>query len=87
MSDLRKTIGIIGTLLLSIFKVRGNKEELLVSRLSERETQVCDMMLKIHTTKSISLVLSLSESTIITYKKEHLKILNINQKYELVKFI
>ncbi len=91
LSDLRKAIGIIGALLLGHFQVerkqRGIVRSLLVSGLSEREAQVCDMMLKGHTAKSISLKLGVSESTIVTYKKRAFEKLNINLKSELVKFI
>jgi len=91
LDDLRKAIEIIGTLLLKHFqserKQRGVVKSLLVSGLSEREAQVCEMILKGHTAKSISLTLKVSESTIVTYKKRAFTKLNINLKSELVKFI
>jgi len=91
LDELKKAIEIIGALLLKHFqskrKQRGVVKSLLVSGSSERKAQVCDMMLKGHTAKSISVTLKVSESTIVTYKKRAFAKLNINLKYELVKFI
>ena len=91
LNDLSKVSGIVGALLLKHFqgerKQRGTVRSLLISGLSEREAQVCDMMLKGHTAKSISIELGVSESTIITYKKRAFEKLNINLKSELIKFV
>ena len=82
---------LIGSLLLKHFrderKQRGTVNSLLISGLSEREAQICNLILKGHTAKSISNELKLCESTVITYKKRAFGKLKINRKSELVRFV
>lgn len=91
LNSLKQLSSLIGSLLLKHFRDersrRGGIKSLLASGLSEREAQICNMMLQGHTAKSIGINLSLSESTVITYKKRAFAKLKINRKSELVKFI
>lgn len=91
LDALRQASPLIGSLLLKHFrderKQRGVVKSLLSSGLSEREAQICNMILQGHTAKSISLELELSESTVITYKKRAFKKLKITRKSELVGFV
>ncbi|WP_290704843.1 helix-turn-helix transcriptional regulator [Amphritea sp.] len=91
LDSLKLISSLIGSLLLKHFrderKQRGVIKSLLASGLSEREAQICNMILKGHTAKSIGNELGLSESTITTYKKRAFKKLQINRKSELVRFV
>lgn len=91
LDSLKLISSLIGSLLLKHFrderKQRGVIQSLLASGLSEREAQICNMMLGGHTAKSIGIELDLSESTVITYKKRAFKKLKINRKSELVRFV
>lgn len=91
LDSLKSISSLIGSLLLKHFrderKQRGTIKSLLASGLSERESQICNMILQGHTAKSIGNHLELSESTVITYKKRAFKKLRINRKSELVRFI
>ncbi|MBN0987613.1 helix-turn-helix domain-containing protein [Amphritea pacifica] len=91
LDSLKQVSSLIGSLLLKHFrderKQRGVIKSLLVSGLSEREAQICDMILQGHTAKSTGNELGLSESTIITYKKRAFKKLKICRKSELVRFV
>lgn len=82
---------LVGSLLLKHFrderKQRGVIKSLLVSGLSQREAQICNMILKGHTAKSMGDELELSESTIITYKKRAFNKLNITRKSDLTRFV
>lgn len=88
---LKQLSPLIGSLLLKHFrderKQRGVVKSLLAAGLSEREAQICNMMLKGHTAKSIGNELELSESSVITYKKRAFKKLSINRKSDLVRFV
>jgi len=88
---LQQASTLIGSLLLKHFreerKQRGGIHSLSISGLSEREAQICHMMLQGHTAKSIGNQLGLQESTVITYKKRAFKKLKIYRKSELVRFI
>ncbi len=89
--DLKQASTLIGSLLLKHFRderqKRGVIKSLLISGLSEREAQICNMILQGHTAKSIGIELELSESTVITYKKRAFGKLKINRKSELVRFV
>ncbi|GGK65372.1 helix-turn-helix transcriptional regulator [Amphritea balenae] len=91
LNSLKQASSLIGSLLLKHFrderKQRGVIKSLLASGLSEREAQICNMILQGHTAKSICNELQLSESTVTTYKKRAFKKLKINRKSELVRFI
>ncbi|WP_417227214.1 helix-turn-helix transcriptional regulator [Amphritea sp.] len=91
LNALKQSSSLMGSLLLKHFrderKRRGVVKSLLASGLSEREAQICNMILKGHTAKSIGNDLALSESTVITYKKRAFDKLKINRKSELVKFV
>jgi len=91
LDSLKQMSPLIGSLLLKHFrderKHRGAIRSLLASGLSEREAQICNMMLGGHTAKSIGNSLGLSESTVITYKKRAFSKLKINRKSELVRFV
>lgn len=91
LDALKQISSLIGSLLLKHFrderKRRGVIKSLLASGLSEREAQICNMILKGHTAKSIGIDLGLSESTVITYKKRAFEKLKINRKSELLKFL
>lgn len=82
---------IIGALLLRHFrderKQRGAMCSLRVAGLSEREAQICDLMLQGHTAKTIAQTLEVAESTVITYKKRAFVKLAITQKSQLLKFV
>lgn len=89
--DLEQACNLIGALLLKHFrderKSRGVINSLLISGLSEREAQICSLILKGHTAKSIGHELSISESTVITYKKRAYAKLQIKRKSQLIKFV
>jgi len=91
LDSLKTVSSLIGSLLLKHFqderKQRGGIKSLLASGLSEREAQICNMILGGHTAKSIGHDLSLSESTVVTYKKRAFDKRNINRKSELVRFV
>ena len=91
LDALQQLSSLIGSLLLKHFrderKQRGVIRSLLASGLSEREAQICNMILQGHTAKSTGLELGISESTVITYKKRAFKKLNISRKSELVRFV
>lgn len=91
LGSLKQISSLIGSLLLKHFrnerKRRGVIKSLLASGLSEREAQICNMILKGHTAKSIGNDLKLSESTVITYKKRAFNKLKIHRKSDLVKFV
>ena len=88
---LRRATGLIGYLLLRQFRTERNRHgeirTLLVAGLSEREAQICGMMLKGHSAKTISLDLDVAESTIITYRKRACGKLGIRKKSELFGFV
>jgi len=91
LDRLQRIASLIGSLLLKHFrderKQRGRIKSLRASGLSEREAQICNMILQGHTAKSIGNELELSESTVITYKKRAFKKLKISRKSELVRFV
>lgn len=91
LDALKQVSSLIGALLLKHFrderKHRGVIKSLLASGLSQREAQICNMILQGHTAKSIGLELDISESTVITYKKRAFQKLKINRKSELVRFV
>ena len=90
-NDLRQASSILGALLLKQFrderKKRGAIQSLPASGLSEREAQICGLLLQGHTAKSIGQSLTLSESTVVTYKKRAFEKLRIKRKSELVRFV
>lgn len=91
LDKLELNSALIGSLLLKHFrderKNRGTVNSLLASGLSEREAQICNMILKGHTAKSIGIELALSEATVVTYKKRAYSKLKIQKKSELVRFV
>ncbi len=91
LETLKQASSLIGSLLLKHFrderKQRGEVKSLLAAGLSEREAQICNMLLQGHTAKSSALALSLSETTIVTYKKRAFQKLQIKRKSELLKFV
>lgn len=90
-NDLRRASSVLGALLLRHFrgerKKRGVIRSLLAAGLSEREAQICGLLLQGHTAKSISQSLEVSESTVVTYKKRAFGKLRIRRKSELVRFV
>lgn len=91
LEDLRRATSLIGSLLLRQFRNERNQrtevQSLLMAGLSEREAQICGMLLKGHTAKTISKELHVAESTINTYKKRAYQKLGIRRKSELLKFV
>lgn len=91
LQNLKRATRLIGSLLLKQFrderKQRDSLQSLLIAGLSEREAQICSMFLKGHTAKSISRDLSVSESTVTTYKKRAFSKLKIRRKSELINFV
>ncbi|MEH6579772.1 MAG: helix-turn-helix transcriptional regulator [Amphritea sp.] len=91
LDGLKRATRLIGSLLLRQFrderKQRSEVQSLLMAGLSEREAQICGMLLKGHTAKTISQELEVAESTIITYKKRAYNKLGIRRKSELLKII
>lgn len=91
LKQLEKINPILGSLLLKHFRDERNKrgalKSLRAAGLSEREAQICNMILQGHTAKSIGNELTLSESTVITYKKRAYEKLQIKRKSELIKFV
>jgi DNA-binding CsgD family transcriptional regulator len=91
VDDLRKTTGIVGSLLLAQFRHEGtaqNKSQsLLMAGLSEREAQICEYLMKGHTAKTIGYELNLSESTIVTYKSRAFAKLGIRNKLGLLEIV
>lgn len=91
LDGLRRATALIGSLLLRQFRTERNQrsevQSLLMAGLSEREAQICGMMLKGHSAKTISLELAVAESTIITYRKRAYSKLGIRKKSELLKFV
>lgn len=90
-NDLRRVSSVLGALLLRHFrgerKKRGVIRSLLAAGLSEREAQICGLLLQGHTAKSIAQSLEVSESTVVTYKKRAFGKLRIRRKSELVRFV
>lgn len=88
---LNKMSGVIGSLLLKHFrderKQRGVVQSLRVAGLSEREAQICDLILHGHTAKTIAQTLEVAESTVITYKKRAFTKLAITHKSQLLPFV
>ncbi len=82
---------IIASLLLNHFKQErrelGMVRSLLKAGLSNREAQICDLMQKGHTAKTIAQHLDLSETTVITYKQRAFQKLNIGKKSELINLV
>ncbi len=91
LDALTRFSSLIGSLLLKHFREererRGGMRSLLAAGLSEREAQVCQMMLQGHTAKSIGVELAVSESTVVTYKKRAFAKLRINRKSQLLSFV
>ena len=81
---------IICSLLLNHFQQErrqlGLIKSLLKAGLSNREAQICDLIQKGHTAKTIAQKLAISEATVITYKKRAFQKLNIGKKSELVNY-
>ncbi|WP_432698256.1 helix-turn-helix transcriptional regulator [Marinobacterium sp. YM272] len=88
---LQQVAPLIKSLLLKHFReertLRGAKNSLRIAGLSDREAQICEMIMKGHTAKTIALALELSESTIVTYKKRAFEKLRISRKSELIAFV
>ena len=82
---------VISSLLLNHFKQErrelGLIKSLLKAGLSSREAEICDLIQKGHTAKTIAHKLNLSETTVITYKKRAFQKLNIGKKSELVNLV
>ena len=82
---------LIGAVLLKHFRLersrRGALQNLLVAGLSEREAQICELLLKGHTAKTIGQTLALAEATVVTYKKRAFSKLKIQRKSELLQLV
>lgn len=84
-----------GAALLSALLIRHFREEgrahserrLLSASLSEREAQICEMVLQGHTAKTIGRRLGLSEHSVVTYRKRAYRKLGISRKSELVELL
>lgn len=85
--QLEQGAALISALLIRHFKEdrkRSNARRLLSASLSEREAQICEMILQGHTAKTIGRRLSLSEHSVITYRKRAYRKLDISRKSELI---
>ncbi|MFC6668732.1 response regulator transcription factor [Marinobacterium aestuariivivens] len=60
---------------------------MLSASLSEREAQICEMILQGHTAKTIGRRLSLSENSVVTYRKRAYRKLGISRKSELIELL
>ena len=82
---------LIGAVLLKHFRLersrRGALQNLLVAGLSEREAQICELLLKGHTAKTIGQTLTLAEATVVTYKKRAFSKLKIQRKSQLLQLV
>lgn len=81
---------VIASLLLKHFKLErrqlGLVKSLLKAGLSKREAQICDLIQKGHTAKTIAKQLAIAETSVITYKKRAFQKLNIGKKSELISY-
>lgn len=91
LEALQQMSHIMGALLLKHFrderKQRGVVHSLRVAGLSEREAQICDLILHGHTAKTIAQTLNVAESTVVTYKKRAFTKLAITHKSQLLQFV
>ncbi|NVK42355.1 MAG: hypothetical protein HWE39_14025 [Oceanospirillaceae bacterium] len=81
---------LLSALLIRHFREEGrthNERRLLSASLSEREAQICEMVLQGHTAKTIGRRLGLSEHSVVTYRKRAYKKLDISRKSELVELL
>jgi DNA-binding CsgD family transcriptional regulator len=84
---LEQSAPLVSSLLIRHFKEDKSsvgEHGLLSASLSEREAQICEMILRGHTAKTIGRRLSLSENSVITYRKRAYKKLNISRKSQLL---
>ncbi|GGO79208.1 helix-turn-helix transcriptional regulator [Marinobacterium nitratireducens] len=78
---------LLSALLIRHFREEGrvqNERRLLSASLSEREAQICEMVLQGHTAKTIGRRLGLSEHSVVTYRKRAYRKLGVARKSELI---
>ncbi|MBY4678411.1 helix-turn-helix transcriptional regulator [Marinobacterium arenosum] len=82
---------LISALLLRQFRDERRKRDpiraLLAAGLSEREAQICGLIARGHSAKSIALRLELSENSVVTYRKRAYKKLAIQRKSQLLQLL
>lgn len=82
---------LICALLLRHFRMenehRGALQPLLAAGLSEREAQICELITKGHTAKTMARKLGVAESSIITFRKRAYKKLGIERKSQLLDWL
>lgn len=88
IEGLEQCSALISALLLRHFREerqgRGVQKHLLAAGLSEREAQICELIVAGHTTKTIARKLNLAESSIITYRKRAYQKLGVHRKPDLL---
>lgn len=87
---LGQQVPLISALLIRHFREEGragDERRLLSASLSEREAQICEMILQGHTAKTIGRRLSLSENSVVTYRKRAYRKLGISRKSELIELL
>lgn len=85
---LEQSSALISSLLLRHFREerqgRGVQKHLLAAGLSEREAQICELIVAGHTAKTIARKLNLAESSIVTYRKRAYQKLGVHRKPDLL---
>lgn len=88
---LEQSSALISALLLRHFREerqgRGVHKHLLAAGLSEREAQICELVVAGHAAKTIARKLNLAESSIITYRKRAYQKLGVHRKTDLVELL
>ncbi len=88
---LEQSSALISALLLRHFREerqgRGVQKHLLAAGLSEREAQICELVIAGHTAKTIARKLEIGESSVITYRKRAYQKLGVHRKADLLELL